>query len=329
MHDYAVVGASAIGCLAAKHLARRGFKVRVLEEDPFPGKAGKCTGIVSTRGLKQTGVDFGDCVLNTISEAVIHSPNCSFRVRRKNVAKVIDRQAFDKECFREAEAEGAQFVFNKRVKRLPPGKIVGADGALSTVARLAGFPPIKKFVSCFERECALENDGCVHVLLDAELFPGFLGWVVPVDGKTARVGFGSTDFSKVRESKARFLKKAGAGKAKREIHALIPRARRPKTRKRGVWLVGDAAGQVKATTGGGLVFGARCARLVGRNDYEAAWRRECAALSEHEKIRRFLDKQSNAGLDLLVGAGGVLGAGFILSAFGDMDEILRNKRFFK
>jgi digeranylgeranylglycerophospholipid reductase len=325
MHDYSVVGASAIGCLAAKHLARKGFKVRAFEEDAGPGKGGKCTGIVSLRGLKQIGVQYEDCVLNTIDEALIHSPNHSFNVRRKSVAKVIDRQKFDEQCFLEAQGEGAEFLFKKRVKRLPKGPVIGADGASSTVARLAGFPPIKEFVSCFERECELENDGRVHVYLDAELFPGFFGWVVPVNAKTARVGFGSTDFSRVKASKKRFLEKTGAGTAKREFYALIPRTSRTKTREGRATLVGDAAGQTKATTGGGLVFGSKCARLVERSDYEAAWRRECSALKWHARARRFLDARDNKGLDALAGAGGLLGAGRFLSAFGDMDEILRNK----
>ncbi|NYZ78320.1 hypothetical protein H0N96_02885, partial [Candidatus Micrarchaeota archaeon] len=102
-----------------------------------------------------------------------------------------------------------------------------------------------------------------------------------------------------------------------------------------VLLVGDAAGQVKATTGGGVVFGGSCARVAARCaavfiregkelNYEREWRREFGKeLRLHAAIARAKNSLGNSGLDFALTAGRVLGVPLFLKRFGDMDFVLR------
>jgi flavin-dependent dehydrogenase len=64
--------------------------------------------------------------------------------------------------------------------------------------------------------------------------------------------------------------------------------------------VGDAAGQVKATTGGGVVLGGVAASLVAREDYERAWRDAIGReLYFHLLLRKIVDRVSLKNQNLL------------------------------
>ena len=72
-------------------------------------------------------------------------------------------------------------------------------------------------------------------------------------------------------------------------------------------MIGDAAAQVKATTGGGIVPGMRCARILANsiidnnNNYETKWKRSIGLeLMAHSKIRGMLDKFSDKDYDDLI-----------------------------
>ena len=68
------------------------------------------------------------------------------------------------------------------------------------------------------------------------------------------------------------------------------------TSKDNVYLIGDAAGQVKSTTGGGIVYGMRAGKILAdclnnNLDYEKEWRKELNKdLMFHLRIRKFLNK---------------------------------------
>lgn len=332
-YDVSVVGAGAIGCIAAKELSKRGVSTRVLEEDAFVGKQRKCTALVSETGLRSLGIDYKPAVLHKVRGAIIRAGNSSMLVdSRRNVACVLERQVFDEECAREAESAGAKIFLRKKVKALPKESewVVGADGAASFVARAAGFPSIRRFAFCYEAEyknARVEDDAFVRVFLDSA-FPGFFGWLVPCGNNVVRVGFGTQKHDRMEEGKRRLaaLTSASLKKSKklREFHALIPLKWRRETQRGNILIVGDAAGQVKATTGGGLVFGGNCARILAESiadnrNYEKEWKKECLGkLQQHALLRNALDFLPPS---ITLAASKPLAP--LLSHFGDMDSIIR------
>ncbi|MCL5111564.1 MAG: lycopene cyclase family protein [Candidatus Marsarchaeota archaeon] len=117
------------------------------------------------------------------------------------------------------------------------------------------------------------------------------------------------------------------------LASIIPLQARKATVKGNVLLVGDAAGQVKATTGGGLVFGALCAKTAAeaivnhlRNGaplsmYDRMWRRRYMAdLQMHRAIHRYYSSLGPRGARLLFRLARTLGVEGFLSEYGDMDS---------
>ena len=89
-----VVGASAVGSLAAKYLAEKGLSVQLLEEDARPGKFGKCGGIFSKEGMEQTGVSYRNILLNEVKGARILSRKKEMRVKAPSVKGVLHEVKF-------------------------------------------------------------------------------------------------------------------------------------------------------------------------------------------------------------------------------------------
>ncbi|MEW5955192.1 MAG: NAD(P)/FAD-dependent oxidoreductase [Candidatus Micrarchaeota archaeon] len=344
-----VVGASIAGCVCARELATGGVETLVLEEHSKPGKFGKCTAIVSKRGLDLTGVRYKKTILNQVSGADFWAGSNCFSVRSpRTQAMVLNRQAFDEQAAAQAVDAGAEIKFNKRVASLDYASkvILGADGAASAVARLAHFPeiPSNKFVLGWEAEyskASVSDSAKVDIFLEPD-FKGFFGWMVPCGENSARIGFATSDFASINKGKKRLAQLPrvketieAKSKAMRVFTAVIPLAVRKRTQKDNVLLVGDAAGQVKATTGGGIVFGSLCAKTaaecVARHlheetplDYENNWRaRYGTTLGLHSLLREAINATPNSLLKIKLAAASALGLGKLVERFADMDFVLK------
>lgn len=349
--DVAIVGASAIGCICAKECARLGLKTTVFEEHPKVGKQGKCTAIISRRGLDAIGVAYKASVVNTIDGANIYQNKSrqALTVRKKGVAFVLDRQEFDEQCAREARKAGATILLNKKIislKELNARFIIGADGASSSIATLARFPPIptKEYALGYEAEycsCQLEDESIAEIFLDKDRFKGLFAWIVPSGRSRARIGFATTEHTALEEGKRALhalpqVSKALSENARkiREFHALIPLAVRKTIQKENVLLIGDAAGQVKATTGGGIVFGGLSAKLAAQSiakaiqektelDYEKEWRKRLGGhLKKHARIRTLLNVMPNFAMSGGIMIFSALGLTEFLERKGDMDFVM-------
>jgi flavin-dependent dehydrogenase len=136
-------------------------------------------------------------------------------------------------------------------------------------------------------------------------------WVIPESPSRAAVGFIADESSGAKRKLERFLSARGLRTC--EIQAawipLSQPAHKPWRKISGcdVYLVGDAAGQVKVTTVGGLVtglWGARAAAesILNRIPYAKALRRLNRELWLHDMIRRVLNRFSTADYDRLLDA---------------------------
>jgi len=358
--DVIVAGAGSTGAICARECAKRGLKTLVLEEHAFVGKKRKCTALVSKKGLDLLGVDCASAVLNDVSGARFFSPRFELGVRAsKAQACVLERQKFDEQCAREAKEAGAKLRLKTRVERVKQnddgvvvktnhgvfrsGLLVGCDGVSSIVAQSAGFPPLRSFVVGWEGEFAqarVEETALVNLFFDAENYPGFFAWAVPVSQSVVRVGVAVKNGSLLETAKnfllseKRVCQALEKAKKTREFTHAIPLAIREKTQNERILLAGDAAGQVKATTGGGVVFGGLCAGEAAESaksflesgvlDYERSWRSKFEqTLALHSKLRSFANALDNDALDALFLSARLFGAEFALSRLGDMDFVFK------
>jgi len=254
--DIVIVGGGIAGSSAAWMLAKKGYKVAVLEREKSIGHK-VCGGLVSRRVIK---ISKTDAIMNEIKGARIFFPDGNEIMigGDKTYAYVIDRERFDNEMAERAMAEGAKYFFNFEVKSVGKRKIegkesiefdflVGADGAKSRIAEIYEMGNIE-YINAIQGFSHGKEMDLVHVYLDDSISPGFFSWAIP-DGDKLRVGLGSVE--KKTMEKLKMLERKVGKKVEMPKGAIIPVGMR-KFYFKNVALIGDAAGQVKATSGGGL-----------------------------------------------------------------------------
>ena len=307
--DVVVVGAGPSGLLAAREAVRRGVSVAVLEEHVEVGLPSHCAGLVNAEGFKLLGVNPGEgFVVNKVYGARFHSPSgICFTVRHGEAAAlVLDRTRFD--CFLADEVvkAGGDVRLGRRVMGVAVQRgcvevetglgmlrckgVILAEGSTSNLASRLGFGKLveKTPLPAFQYEVALNDldPGLVDVYFGRTIAPGFFAWVVPLDGERARVGLACNVGSPRRLLDAFMAKHLGK-------HRVLSWSSRPilvggpiaETYAPRLVVVGDAAGQVKPTTGGGIVTGGSCGVIAGRIMAEAVTESDLSGkrLSSYER----------------------------------------------
>ena len=108
----------------------------------------------------------------------------------------------------------------------------------------------------------------VEVYMDQEIAPGFFAWLVPTSDTSGLVGLLSC-YEPASYLRRLLLRLHHQGKiALDEVdirQKAIPITTLPRTYAERIIALGDAAGQVKPTTGGGIYFGLLCADIAAAN----------------------------------------------------------------
>ncbi len=262
-----------MGCYAATLLAEK-FDVAVFEEHKAAGLPVQCTGIV-TQEIFNFIPRNNDFVINQARDVRIFSPNGKFiKLSMDKPDIIVDRQKFDLYFYNQARKRGVKFFFSHKfikaqgsiafIKNLGSGKtrkvkfthLIGADGPLSPVAKSAGLSKKRKFFTGMQAVVKKRNSNTI----DFYPIPKGFGWAVPEDRNTLRVGVASR--ANPKEYFDNIIKKY-PGKIMSKQGGLIPLFDlKVGLSKKNVFLVGDAAGLVKATTGGGLVHGLKSAEIL-------------------------------------------------------------------
>jgi flavin-dependent dehydrogenase len=300
-----------------------------------------------------TGLAYEEAKINTLFGAYFCAGKERLKIRsREPKAYVLDRKLLAETCAKAARTAGARIKLGSRMdsKKLlelskdPANIIIGADGAVSTVARAFGFPAINNYVLTYKAELDVsappERD-MVALYFSKEFAHGLFGWHVPYSKDIVEVGLG-VGHRKGKNSKAAFdaFMKSGmvaseitSGKIISEHASIIPTSSRKITVKNNIALVGDAAGQVKATTGGGIIFGCLSAEVLKNTIlshiekgkslelYEQNWRSKYGAdLRMHALAHYYYTKSSIKALERTMGICRALGFDKFLAKYGDMDR---------
>ena len=310
-----VVGGSAAGFSTATHLANGGKAVRVLESRPDLDPVSR-TLIVTDHFRGQVNGAGSASIVNEIRRLELFTDGRSATISLKRPDLIIERSRLIRALRAEAEAAGARIEYNTRFLGLAPngsglrveadragrrvelhaGSLVGADGAVSRVARAAGWPPVEtvplvQALVRLPKDCPADTTRIWFIPDDTPYFY----WLIPESPERAALGVIGEQGRDTKRAFDRFLEKKGFEPLEWQ-GARIPVYRQwvPIRRTVGngeVYLVGDAAAQVKVTTVGGIVTGLRGARgvadaILGNSRSELrALRRE---LATHWLIRRAL-----------------------------------------
>ena len=306
-YDIAVVGAGPVGSTFARYAAEKGLKVAIFEKKKEVGVPLQCAGLLGKK-IKDVNILPDEFILNEMYGACAYSPSGTMISMRKNepFAYVLDRIGYDKFLAQLAVDKGAELFLNHRVNRVDTKNgviylkdkevsaeiIVGADGHSSVVSKEVKNNPKSVHASQYlidTGENSFEDD-YFQTYFNSEISPGFI-WVIPLSKSTARVGlFANSDYQGLNGILNKFLEgneKLKHAKILKKYHGIIP-VYDPKKSivKNRALLIGDAASQVKPTTGGGLVIGFVCAKIAAEVVYEAINSNKINVLKNYQKQYR-------------------------------------------
>ncbi len=338
-YDVVVAGGSISGLLAAREIAAGGLSVAVLEEDPEIGTPEHCGGLVSMTGIQDLGVvpDIKTIENARITHARILSRSSRFEIsaaRQKVV--VLDRREFDKQIAFQAQSQGAEIRVKCSMRSLEKQDdeylVKSSEGDLSCKyfvdARGVG-PLISR-----NREGVLQSaqyeiyaswiePDAIEVAFDSQLYPGFFAWIIPTGRGRGKVGVAGRRIN-AASALQYYLDSKGKYSIVRKVYApiWINGPMRSFVSER-IIVVGDAAGQSKPTTAGGIYTCGMAGVLAGQalvnseengnNDvrekqlllkqYESNWLSMFKA--EFDKMllaRRLFERMDNRAVDDLINA---------------------------
>ncbi|MFW9886625.1 MAG: geranylgeranyl reductase family protein [Candidatus Thorarchaeota archaeon] len=368
-YDAIVVGGGPSGLISSHQVASGGHRVLVVEEHETVGEPDHCAGLLSVSGLESQGLrPPEDVIQNHVIGARIFSPSGYhiFVERGQREALVVDRRKFDRWLANQAIDAGANVKTGSKVRHIQwmDGRITGvntsgdepndlsslviinAEGSRCQISKQAGLPMVPRTskYTAFQIEVsgADVEDDIVEMYYGRSTAPGFFAWIIPLGDGRARVGLAARNLAKRRLMAS--IRHHPVMK-ERLKHSTIQRTLGgivlvgmpiKRTVRDNFLVVGDSAGMVKPTTGGGVIVGAMAAKIVGRivndalenqnqsnmnlNKYEGAWRslllRELRTMYLTQRI---LSSFSDKGLDSLVRDAAQYGLVETIRRVGDMD----------
>ncbi|MCC7571836.1 MAG: NAD(P)/FAD-dependent oxidoreductase [Candidatus Methanofastidiosum sp.] len=269
--DITVIGAGPAGLLVSQYLNKAGYKVKIIEEHKTIGKPISCSGLIGKDFFDHfKEFDFKDSIKNRIDGAKIFLGNESFELKRKGVSFVVDRAIFDQslskrlevslnEKFQSFNRNNGTITIKTNKSKFNTDLLIGADGPSSKV-RSQEFQFNIKHYKGYQIRTRAELD--LENLVEVHVQRPFFTWIIPEGEGIFRIG---TVSDNPKESLTRFLKEIGIKQDPIEVQAGVIPVGKGDIYKDRVFLLGDAACQVKPLSGGGVYYGALAAEALANS----------------------------------------------------------------
>jgi len=267
--DVLVIGAGPAGGSLSFLLARAGLNVLMIDSKRFIGKK-SCSGILGYKCLEELPVNVDPFVVSEIKTGIFESPG-GVKIRFEGrIAKVVDRVHLDREIIDVALSNGAKirtgcrFVGIENEKAIILGEngyekisfkyLVGADGVYSKVRDVLGWKTEAPYlgIQVFSNKRISPEEGFIAKIKRGSRFL----WIYPW-GDRSRVGVLGKRIDPLME----WIREIVPSFTGKEV-AAIPSMPLKSFHKGNVALVGDAAGQVKPLSRGGVYLGVKGAKLL-------------------------------------------------------------------
>jgi len=295
-YDVVIAGGSISGLLTAREIARNGNSVLVLEEGFEIGTPDHCGGLVSKTALNDLGINPSQKTFDsTISSAQIFSPsgkNITIDSKNQNVV-VVSRRELDKQAALQAQKLGAEIMVNTSYMKKTDSGVKTSIGDINC----------KVVVDCRGVNALLNNDrdgvlqsaqyevygdwiqdGQVEVYIDQKKYPEFFGWIIPSGNGIGKVGVAGKEIN-VSKTMENLLSSKGNHSIIRKIYAPIwIKGPIKKFTSENLIIVGDAAGQAKPTTAGGIYSCGMGGIIAGKTITKFLETKKISDLEEYQKI---------------------------------------------
>lgn len=341
MYDVAIIGAGPSGSYTAYLLAKSGYTVALFDKNKKMGEPVVCTGIVSEEAYRKFSLP-KEAILKDISSFKLISPaGETFRYQHTNpFAHVLNRGLFDTILLKQAKDSGTEFFSESYVEELRPGNgeinityrvrgshniirakaVVIAACLCSSLIEKIGLKKPDNFLYGIQAE--VEGDGFddAEVYIGKRIAPNSFAWAVPIGNDMVRIGLTAKKcplkyFKNLIEIPS--IKERLKTKKINTDCRLVAYGMSKRSYKERILLIGDAAGQVKTTTGGGIYYGLIGAELAAqtlidtfeRNDfsestmsqYERLWKEKLGQeISNGIMLRKIYAGLSDAKIDSLI-----------------------------
>jgi geranylgeranyl reductase family protein len=324
--DVIVAGGSVAGLFCAREIAKSGHSVLVIEEDFEIGSPEHCGGLVSASGLEGLGiVPSAKTLDNQIHSATLSSPNgtkITIDAKKQNVV-VINRREFDKQIAHQAQKNGAEIKVKTSLKEVRGNQVVTTAGTFDCkiivdargVSALVQKDRTGTLQSAqYEIYADWIQKGLVEVNFDSEKYPGFFSWVIPAGNGIGKVGVAGRAINAMSTLEG-FLENKGKHSIIRKVFAPIwVNGPIEKFVVESTVIVGDAAGQSKPTTAGGIyscgIGGIFAGRAISEflqsgkssdlEKYQKSWQEKFGKEFEKQLFaRKVLERVDNKTIDKL------------------------------
>lgn len=304
------MGAGPAGSYVAYELASLGHDVAVFEEKSASGLNACCTGIISTECFHSLGLGT-DVMLTELNSAKFFSPSgrCLKLQTEKIQAYVVDRPLLDETLVSKAQSKGAQYFCSSHVsdviladdcvqveilcsgtREIFSGRVVVlANGFRPRLPQKLGMGKIRNFLVGAQAEVEAADVNEFEVHFGQKIAPGAFAWVVPTSTNKVYVGLLATWQARLclQEFLNNLFRQGRITSRESEIRQkTVPVGTLARSYGDRVLAIGDAAGQVKPTTGGGIYFGHVAAKIAAQVLDEALTRDNLTAgqLSRYQKL---------------------------------------------
>lgn len=301
-----IVGGGPVGLYLASKLEG----ATVVDAKPRSGNNVACAGLVTDSIKTLLGVkDLRRIQVNRPKRTIVQGPSRQLEVeQRHNI--IIDNKRFEELLHDKAVQAGSEVHTSARYrrsegsthfiatregeKRIEATRVYGADGPHSKVRQEFGFKPVKTMMGWQARVKSDERMDTIR------FYPhiGTYAWQIPEGDGVMRVGVAG------RKSEYEAFVK-GTGRIIDTRHGPIPlhdpRMRNKVIRKDVTTrLVGDAAGHIKNTTGGGIIPGMTAADAITNKKHA---KRLNAELYSHFLVHNIMKRYSMRDWDRFIEAG--------------------------
>ncbi len=287
MHDVLIVGGGHAGLFAASRLAGAGLDVCLFDQKKEIGKPVVCTGIIGAEAFEKFDLP-EETILGRIQQVRFFSPAGNFfdYLPSETLAWVVDRTRFNRYFADQALKNGATIqtgcrVIGIRIKkegvsvRVRSGDqtetpheakvLILATGVNYKLFEWVGLEAPSSFLLGAQIHIPYRAEEWTTVFFGREVAPGSFAWTVPLTNGQARVGLLSERNPLFYLKRLLDQVKPGWRDDIRESEIdLRPVVQGPIERSFAdrVLVIGEAAGQIKTTTGGGIYYGLLGAQMA-------------------------------------------------------------------